>query len=168
VFARPPYPRRRTISTLNGSSAIWRPMSARLWDWIVENADLIQVGEDAPPFLLVQVSPDLLDTLAAFGAEAEDRENDLEDEPTEDVEHDTSDDEPSLGQEGAVIDGEPEWSLAPADALKSAEAFRARGMPAKPRRRMRVEVKKLRVFLRRIGSNGAEVREGVLTLMPRP
>jgi hypothetical protein len=139
------------------------PDERKALDWIVENADLIQVEEDAPPFLLVQVSPDLLDTLAAFGAEAEGRENDLEDEPTEDVEQDMSDDEPSLGQEGAVVDGEPEWSLAPTGALKSAEAFRARGITAQPRRRARVEVKKLRVFLEHVGKDGGEVRRGVLT-----
>lgn len=139
------------------------PDERKALDWIVENADLIQV-QDGAPYLLVQASPWLLDTLASFGAKAEDRENDLEDEPSEDVEHDTCDEEPSLGQEGSVVDGELEGSLAPAGALKSAEVFRARGMPAKPKRRARVEVKKLRVFLRRVGKDGGEVRSGVLTL----
>ena len=55
---------------------------------ICETADLLTV--DDRPWLLVPADPRLLDTLAAFGAEAEDRENDLEDEPQ-------ADDEPSLG-----------------------------------------------------------------------
>ena len=58
------------------------PDERKALDWIVENADLIQV-QDGAPYLLVQASPWLLDTLAAVGAEAEDRENDLEDEPGE-------------------------------------------------------------------------------------
>jgi hypothetical protein len=57
--------------------------------------------------------------------------------PSEDIERDRSDDDPSLGQEGGVVNGELEWSLAPAGPLKSAEAFRARGIPACPRRRAR-------------------------------
>jgi hypothetical protein len=86
-------------------------------DWIVENADLIRVRDDAPPFLLVEASPWLLDTLAAYGAETGDRENDLEDEPGSDEEPDI-DDEPSIGQHvsdrgGFIVDGEPQASTAP-------------------------------------------------------
>ena len=55
---------------------------------ICETADLLTVDEQ--PWLLVPADARLLDTLAVFGAEAEDREMDLEDEPQ-------SDDEPSLG-----------------------------------------------------------------------
>ena len=55
---------------------------------ICETADVLTV--DDRPWLLVPADPRLLDTLAVFGAEAEDRENDLEDEPQRD-------DEPSLG-----------------------------------------------------------------------
>ncbi len=55
---------------------------------ICETADLLTVDEE--PWLLVPADPRLLDTLAVFGAEAEDREMDLEDEPQ-------ADDEPSLG-----------------------------------------------------------------------
>ncbi len=54
---------------------------------ICETADLL-MGDDRP-WLLVPADPRLLDTLANFGAEVEDRENDLEDEPP-------SGDEPSL------------------------------------------------------------------------
>ena len=45
---------------------------------ICETADLLTVDER--PWLLVPADPKLLDTLAVFGAEAEDRENDLENE----------------------------------------------------------------------------------------
>jgi hypothetical protein len=151
------------------------PNERKALDWIVENADLIRVREAAAPYLLVEASPWLLDTLAAFGAESEDRENDLKDEPSEDVELDTADDEPSLThcggvqpQCGIVVDGEPDGTLAPEGSHKSAEAFRRRGIPKDALRRERVEVKKLRVFLRHAGSNGAEDREGVLMLTPRP
>ena len=48
---------------------------------ICETADLLTVDET--PWLLVPADPRLLDTLAVFGAEAEDRENDLEDERDE-------------------------------------------------------------------------------------
>jgi hypothetical protein len=84
------------------------PDERKALDWIVENADLIQVREAAAPYLLVEAFPWLLDTLAAFDAEAEDRENDLEDEPSEDVEHDPCDDEPSLGGRSGLenVDGE--------------------------------------------------------------
>ena len=42
---------------------------------ICETANLLTVDEE--PWLLVPADPRLLDTLAVFGAEAEDRENDL-------------------------------------------------------------------------------------------
>lgn len=55
---------------------------------ICDTADLLMVEDKL--WLLVPADTRLIDTLAAFGAEAEDRENDLEDEPQ-------ADDEPSLG-----------------------------------------------------------------------
>ena len=66
---------------------------------ICETADLLTVDER--PWLLVPADPRLLDTLAVFGAEAEDRENDLEDEPQRD-------DEPSLG--GLECINQQAWS----------------------------------------------------------
>ena len=66
---------------------------------ICETADLLTVDEQ--PWLLVPADPRLLDTLATFGAEAEDRENDLEDEPQRD-------DEPSLG--GLEYINQQAWS----------------------------------------------------------
>ena len=51
---------------------------------IADTADLFTVTGRS--WLLVPASPWLIDTLAAFGAEAEDRENDLEDEPTDGAE----------------------------------------------------------------------------------
>ena len=56
---------------------------------IVETADLLDVG-DSGTWLLVPTTTALLDALAAFEVEGEDRENDIEDEPQ-------SDDEPSIG-----------------------------------------------------------------------
>ena len=55
---------------------------------ICETADLLTVEQGA--WLLVPADARLLDTLAVFGAEAEDREMDLEDEPQ-------ADDEPPIG-----------------------------------------------------------------------
>ena len=55
---------------------------------IVETADLVFL--DDQPVLIVPVMDDLIDTLAAFEAEGEDRENDLCDEPQ-------LDDEPTAG-----------------------------------------------------------------------
>ena len=46
---------------------------------ICATADLLMVG--GCPWLLVPADDRLLDTLAAFGAEAEDREDDPDDEP---------------------------------------------------------------------------------------
>ena len=60
---------------------------------IAENADLIEV-EGAEPFLLVQTMPALIDILAVVCAEADDRENDLEDEQIEEAEAFSADSEP--------------------------------------------------------------------------
>ena len=57
---------------------------------IVATADLIEAG-DGGPWLLVPTTPTLIGALAAFEADAEDRENDLEDEP-QDVDDDTNND----------------------------------------------------------------------------
>ena len=51
---------------------------------IAESADLLTVKNQS--WLLVPAPAWLLDTLAVFGTEAEDRENDLEDEPTDGAE----------------------------------------------------------------------------------
>ena len=51
---------------------------------IAESADLFTVAGRS--WLLVPASPWLIDTLAAFGAEAEDGESDVEDEPTDGAE----------------------------------------------------------------------------------
>ena len=56
-----------------------KPDERRALDFIAEHADLIPV-EYGEPFLLVPTTPTLLDILATVGAEAMDRENDLEDE----------------------------------------------------------------------------------------
>ena len=53
---------------------------------IAESADLLTV--DDASWLLVPAPAWLLDTLAAFGAKAEDREPGLEDEPNGDMEPD--------------------------------------------------------------------------------
>jgi hypothetical protein len=98
------------------------PNERKALDWIVENADLIRVREAAAPYLLVEASPWLLDTLAAFGAESEDRENDLEDEPSEDVELDTADDEPSLTTVEAFSLSAGLWSMASLTALSHPRA----------------------------------------------
>ncbi len=51
---------------------------------IAESADLLTVKNQS--WLLMPAPAWLLDTLALFGTEAEDRENDLEDEPTDGAE----------------------------------------------------------------------------------
>lgn len=121
---------------------------------IVETADLIQVGGSS--FLLAPVTPAMLDTLAAFG-ECEERENDLEDEPSEDPEPDTGDHEPSLqscggsnsGQDRQDLEFEP--TVAPEGAAKSYEAFRAREFPTNVWRRGMAEIQRLNRFLRSRG-----------------
>ena len=68
-----------------------KPDERKALDFIAEHADLIPV-EHGEPFLLVPTTPDLLDILATVGAEADDRENDLEDERDEGEEDDRSSD----------------------------------------------------------------------------
>ena len=51
---------------------------------IAERADLETI--DGHTFIVAPVSPETIDALAAFEAEGEDRENDLEDEPGQDGE----------------------------------------------------------------------------------
>ena len=63
------------------------PAERKALTFIVQNADLIQV-EGSEPFLLVPTIPAFLEALATVGAEAEERENDLEDEPQPDDEED--------------------------------------------------------------------------------
>ena len=98
---------------------------------ICETADLLTVDET--PWLLVPADPRLLNTLAVFGAEAKDRENDLEDEPQ-------ADDEPSLGgleyinqqawAHGGYSDGELDECDKEPDDPKARERFtRARQGP---------------------------------------
>ena len=55
------------------------PVEWQALEWIVTYADIIKV-EGVTPHLLVPVSYEMIDVLAQFGAAAEDRENDLEDE----------------------------------------------------------------------------------------
>jgi hypothetical protein len=57
---------------------------------IAETADLIDTP--AGQYLLVPADAGLVDTLAAFAAESEDREPDLEDEPDEGKEDDRDND----------------------------------------------------------------------------
>ena len=64
------------------------PPERRALREIVERGDLAMA--DGQPYLVTPVSPETLDTLAAFEAEAEDRE----DEPVEDQ----GDDGPSAGE----------------------------------------------------------------------
>ena len=60
------------------------PVERKAMAEIADTADLLDVEGRA--WLLIPASPWLLDTLAAFGAEAEDREPCLEDEPSDDRE----------------------------------------------------------------------------------
>lgn len=76
--------RQPDLETLIGDLA---PDERKALDFIAQHGDLIEV-EDAEPFLLVPTFPKLLDILAAVGAELDDRENDLEDEPDNDNEED--------------------------------------------------------------------------------
>jgi len=85
---------------------------------IVQGADLIETA--GKRFLLVEVDERTLDTLAAFEAEMEDRENDLEDEP-QDIDDDTDNDR----EESADREREDKRSRPPKGARKSREAFKA-------------------------------------------
>ena len=80
------------------------PAERRALRMIVETADLVIV--DDRPHLIVPALDDLIDTLAAFEAEGEDRENDLEDEPQ-------PDDEPDPDEGDQDEDKEPDYHSVP-------------------------------------------------------
>ena len=115
---------------------------------IVETADVLMV--DGKPWLLLQADTRLLDTLAAFGAEAEDREPFMEDEiesdddTTNDLELDDCDIEPDcpgarrVFAAGRMLQGAPQrqpWR-ARYDAYDNAE-MRAAERFCRPSRRRR-------------------------------
>ena len=90
-------PRRRTpiIPPLPEDELAWLagelgPGERQAMRHIAANADILTVDDQL--WLLVPVGqhPELLDVLAAFEADGEDRENDLEDEPDEGREDDTA------------------------------------------------------------------------------
>ena len=95
------------------------PPEQRAMAQICQTADLLQT--EVGTFLLVPADPELITTLAAFDAQGEDRENDLEDEPehvatdfsfgTEDDE-DNGDREPDVDDE-PDHDNERDYRLAP-------------------------------------------------------
>lgn len=66
------------------------PKERQAMRWIVENADMLIVGEET--YLIAPVPAKVIDTLAAFEADMEDRENDLEDEKDEGEEDDRDSD----------------------------------------------------------------------------
>jgi hypothetical protein len=70
---------------------------------IVDNADLVDV-DGAPAHLLVKVTPELLDALAAFDAEAEDMEPSEDDEADDHDEDDDpkEDDDAAEDEDGAA------------------------------------------------------------------
>ena len=88
------------------------PVERQALEFIIENADLIDVGGSVG-FLLIQAPPELLDILACVGAEAEDRENDLEDEEEHPIPRHTE----LLGASAAVDaggeDSEPDYDNEP-------------------------------------------------------
>lgn len=110
------------------------PAERKLLDWIANNADLIIGGDPllgGIPFLLVELRPEHLDTLAAFGAAAEDLELDLEDEA-------------GFDDEGAIeTDGCPTEDMVPGgyrhgpadEAIIAAATARLAKKRARPRRR---------------------------------
>ena len=93
---------------------------------IVEHADLI-MPDGAPPHLLILATPDLLQTLAAFEADAEDREDDLCDEPNGDLEDDRANDDAHDRYQGVggawPYEDQEDDGRAPPGATKSREAF---------------------------------------------
>lgn len=84
------------------------PTDRRALCAIVESVQMVPV-EGGPDLLVMPATPELIDALAAFMAEAEDRENDLEDEEPEDDEE-TADDEPSLGSLNNSRIDQRDWS----------------------------------------------------------
>ncbi len=75
---------------LLGMSLRLTPPEQRAMAQICQTADLLQTEVGA--FLLVPADPELIGILAAFDAQGEDRENDLEDEPDEGEEDDRDSD----------------------------------------------------------------------------
>jgi hypothetical protein len=104
------------------------PIERKALQAIVETADLIVV-DGAPPHLLIPAYPHLLEILAAFEAEIEDDENDLEDEENGDREDDTVNDAAHERRDDGQTwpyDDEEGDGTAPLGAAKSREAFIAR------------------------------------------
>ena len=94
---------------LLGMSLRLTPPEQRAMAQVCQTADLLQT--EAGAFLLVPCDAKLIDTLAAFDAQGEDRENDLEDEPeiglTVDYSFGTEDDEDN-GDREPDVDDEPD------------------------------------------------------------
>ena len=80
------------------------PAERRALRMICETADLVIVEDQL--HLIVPALDDLVDILAAFEAEGEDRENDLEDEPQ-------PDDEPDPDEGDQDEDKEPDYHSVP-------------------------------------------------------
>lgn len=91
---------------LLGMSLRLTPPEQRAMAQICQTADLLQT--EAGAFLLVPCDAKLLDTLAAFDAQGEDRENDLEDEPDHDNEYEHDAVDWSMGTEDDEDNGDRE------------------------------------------------------------
>ncbi len=113
-----PKARTRFVPSLPEQELRWiigklAPAERKALAQIAETADLLPT--EAGDFLLVPADPKLLDTLAAVGAEAEDRELDLHDEVETDasVSLGTEDDEDNADRESDAEDEpNPTYTLA--------------------------------------------------------
>ncbi|MBI1182122.1 MAG: hypothetical protein GC201_16380 [Alphaproteobacteria bacterium] len=128
-----PRGRRRThfVPTLPVDSLNWilgeaAPDERKALAQIVETSDLIRL-QDGTELLVIPTTPALLDRLAAFQAEGEDREWDHEDMKEEDDDSDSDNawDYAHDGWSNVPGDGDLEldYSKPPAGARKSYEAF---------------------------------------------
>lgn len=80
------------------------PAERKALEAIVECADILTI--DGEVHLILPARPELLDALAAYAAEGEDRENDLEDEKDEGEEDDRENDNPA-DREAMTASGQP-------------------------------------------------------------
>jgi hypothetical protein len=106
------------------------PTDRRALCAIVETVELLSV-EGGPDLLVMPATAELIDTLAAFTSEAEDRENDLEDEEPEDAppdlcDEETADEEPSLGSLNSVYSDQREWVVGGTMDLEPTRAAQVR------------------------------------------
>lgn len=113
------------------ASALGRlaPDERKALDWIVNHADVVAVDGE-PVALVVEVDQRILDVLATFGAEVEDRECVTDDEPDEGKEDDSASDaafDPQASLMGIPRCDDEHDHRSGADRAAARERYKSRG-----------------------------------------